>query len=334
MTISYPPHLALARLPTPLERLRRAGEQLGVELYLKRDDLTGTELSGNKVRKLEFLLADALDKGADTVLTCGGAQSNHCRATAIAATRLGLRSRLFLRVPDPATPPAVDGNILLDRLVGAEIVWISPDDYARRMEVMTEDARGLARLGRKCTVIPEGGSNALGAFGYVRAVEELAADLAGLPEKPTTIVYACGSGGTGAGLILGARLHALDARVVGVNVCDDRAYFVKAIGEICERAIDEHRLGIPFDRERDVEILDGFVGRGYAKSRPEELARIRDLARTEAVFFDPVYTGKAFHGLAATLERDRAAFGERIVFVHTGGIFGLFPIAAEIAPLL
>ena len=143
MTFDYPPHLALARLPTPLEKAGRAGARLGVELYFKRDDLTGTELSGNKVRKLEFLLAEATARGADTILTCGGAQSNHCRATAIAATRLGLRSRLFLRVPDPSSPPPIDGNILLDRLAGAEIVWISPADYARRLEVMGDDARAL-----------------------------------------------------------------------------------------------------------------------------------------------------------------------------------------------
>jgi D-cysteine desulfhydrase len=335
MTIPYPPRLPLARLPTPLEPLPRAGARLGVELWIKRDDLTGTELSGNKVRKLEFLLAEAREQGADTVLTCGGAQSNHCRATAIAATRLGLRSRLFLRVPDPKSPPPVEGNILLDRLAGAELVWITPADYARRLEVMGEDARRLAGEGRRPYLIPEGGSNALGAWGYVRAVEELAADLAALPRRPTTIVYAAGSGGTGAGLILGTRLFGLDARVVGVNVCDDRDYFVRVIGEICERTIDEHRLPLRFDRARDVEIVDGFVGRGYAQSRPEELARIRDLARDEGVFLDPVYTGKAFHGLSSTLEaKGRDAFGERIVFLHTGGIFGLFPKAGELEPLL
>jgi D-cysteine desulfhydrase len=148
------------------------------------------------------------------------------------------------------------------------------------------------------------------------------------------MVYACGSGGTGAGLILGSRLHRLDARVVGVNVCDDRAYFVRAIGEICEAAIATWRLDVPFDREGDVEILDGFVGLGYALSRREELMRIRNLARAEGVFLDPVYTGKAFHALCTTLERDPKAFGDRVVFFHTGGIFGLFPKAAELAPLL
>ena len=154
-----------------------------------------------------------------------------------------------------------------------------------------------------------------------------------LPRGPATIVYAAGSGGTGAGLILGVKLLALPWRVVGVNVCDDREYFVRVIGEICEQAIDRFRLPIAFSRG-DVEIVDGYVGEGYAKSRPSELALLRDVARAEALLLDPVYTGKAFYGLTHELARDPRALGERIVFLHTGGIFGLFPKAAELAPLL
>jgi len=325
--ISYPERVTLARLPTPLERADRLGSALGVELWIKRDDLTGAELTGNKVRKLEFLLAEARARQADTVVTCGGAQSNHCRATALAAARLGMRTLLLLRVADPRQPPPIEGNILLDRLCGAEIRWVSPADYARRARLLPEVADELRRAGRTPYVIPEGGSNPLGAWGYVRAVEELAAQL---PPGPATIVYAAGSGGTGAGLLLGLKLAGLrDLRAVGVNVCDDREYFVGVIGDIVEGAIARWQLPVVFDRS-EIEMLDGYVGGGYGVSRPEELALIRDVARTEGIVLDPVYTAKAFLGL-----RERAReLGPRVVFLHTGGIFGLFPKAAEMAPLL
>jgi D-cysteine desulfhydrase len=335
--ISYPPRLDLANTPTPLKPLKRLGKKLGVELYIKRDDLTGAGLSGNKIRKLEFVLADALDCGADTVLTCGGAQSNHARATAIAAAMLGLRSHLILRTPDPSDLPPLEGNILLDRLVGSKIVWITPGEYKRRDEIFEREAAALRKSGRKPYIIPEGASNALGAWGYIRATEELANDLANLPDNtdwPTTIINATGSGGTSAGLILGTHMLGLNTRVVSINVCDDRDYFVKVIGEICENAIANYQIDLPFSRERDIEIIDGYVGRGYALSRPEELALLRDVARTEGIFLDPVYTGKAFFGMTQELSRDPNRFGDRIVFMHTGGIFGLFPKANEFAPLL
>ncbi|MSP61125.1 MAG: D-cysteine desulfhydrase family protein [Myxococcales bacterium] len=330
MVLPYPDRIPIAITPTPLEPLARLSKRHGVELLIKRDDLTGAALTGNKVRKLEFLLAEAQAQGADTVITCGGAQSNHCRATAIAARRLGLDSLLLLRVPDPENPPATDGNILLDRLVGAELRWVTPAEYAERTKVFARVAEELRAQSRHPYVIPEGGSNALGAWGYVRCVEELARDL---PPGKATLVYAAGSGGTGAGLVLGVKLCGLDWRVVGINVCDDRDYFIRVIGELCEEAIARFDLRIPFRRE-ELEIIDGYVGEGYAKSRPAELRRIAEVARTEGILLDPVYTGKAFHGLAEELARDRHRFGERVVFLHTGGIFGLFPKAQEIAPLL
>jgi D-cysteine desulfhydrase len=328
--IPYPDRLPRACLPTPLSRAPRLSTALGVELWVKRDDLTGAPLSGNKIRKLEFLLAEARARGADTVVTCGGEQSNHCRATAIAAAELGLRSFLLLRTENPASPPPVEANILLDRLVGAEIRWVSRDEYRRRAELFVEVAAELEARGRRPYLVPEGGSNALGAWGYVRCVDELAAEL---PPGPATLVYAAGSGGTGAGLVLGVKLLRLPWRVVGVNVCDDREYFVRVIGEIVEAAIARFGLDVAFARE-ELEIVDGYVGAGYAKSRPAELATLRDVARAEGLILDPVYTGKAFHGLRSELARDPGAFGARVVFVHTGGVFGLFPKAGELAPLL
>ncbi len=336
-SLSFPPQINLARLPTPMQPLRRLSEKLGVELYIKRDDLTGAALSGNKIRKLEFVLAEALDQKTDTVITCGGAQSNHCRATAIAAAMLGLNCRLLLRTPDPSNPPPPEGNILLDRMAGAEIVWITPDDYKKRDELMAQEAAALQESERKPFTIPEGASTALGALGYVRATEELVNDITntlGGAHQPCTIISAAGSGGTSAGLILGAKIFDVDARVAGVNVCDDRDYFMREIGTICENAIADYNLDIDFARQRDIEIIDGYVGRGYALSQPDELALISEVAQTEGIFLDPVYTGKAFYGMVEELKRDPKCFGERIIFIHTGGIFGLFSIVEELEPLL
>jgi len=271
------------------------------------------------------------------VITCGGAQSNHCRATAIAAAMLGLQCRLMLRTPDPSNPPPPEGNILLDRMAGAEIVWITPDDYKKRDELMAHEVAALQETGRKAYAIPEGASTALGALGYVRATEELVNDITnsmGGARQPCTIISAAGSGGTSAGLILGAKVFDMNARIAGVNVCDDRDYFLREIGTICEDAIAGYHLDIDFDRERDIEIIDGYVGRGYTLSQPEELKLIKEVAQTEGIFLDPVYTGKAFYGMVEELKRDPKCFGERIIFIHTGGIFGLFPKAQELESIL
>ncbi|CAB1083817.1 pyridoxal phosphate-dependent deaminase, putative [Olavius algarvensis Delta 1 endosymbiont] len=336
-SLSFPPQINLASLPTPMQPLRRFSEKLGVELYIKRDDLTGAALSGNKIRKLEFVLADALGQQADTVITCGGAQSNHCRATAIAAAMLGLRCRLLLRTPDPSNPPAPEGNILLDRMAGAEIIWITPEQYQNRDELMARDADEMKASGRKAYTIPEGASTALGTLGYVRAAEELVNDITntmGGAHQSCTIISATASGGTTAGLILGAKIFDMNARIAGVNVCDDRDYFIDEIGTICENAIAEFHLDIDFARERDIDIIDGYVGHGYGLSRPVELALLKEVAQTEGIFLDPVYTGKAFFGIVEELKRDPKCFGERVIFIHTGGIFGLFPKAQELAELL
>jgi D-cysteine desulfhydrase len=329
-----PPRVRLANLPTrghwlrygQHDRARGAGER--VKIWVKRDDHTGSELMGNKVRKLEYLMAEALDQDATHVITCGGEQSNHARATAFAAAQLGLKSLLILRTDDPENPPAATGNILLDRLVGAELQWISRAAWRDRSQLLLDAADRVRRAGDRPYIIPEGGSNALGAWGYIRAMHELAEDLHGIaaPDHPVTVVYACGSGGTAAGLIIGAKLLGLarrGIRVAGVNVCDDRAYFVEAIMRICSEVEARWKLGADVTPD-DIEIVDGHVGRGYARSRPEELATIRDVCRSDGIVLDPVYTGKAFHGMMTELAANPARFGAAIAFLHTGGIYGLF----------
>jgi D-cysteine desulfhydrase len=323
-----PARIALANQPTRCHELRFRTPG-GPRFWLKRDDHTGSELMGNKVRKLEYLMAEAVAQNATHVITCGGEQSNHARATAFAARQLGLESVVILRTDDPAKPPAATGNILLDKLVGAEIVWISRPAWKQRNQLLAEQADRIRAAGGTPYIIPEGGSNALGSWGYIRAMHELAEDLKGIasPANPVTVLYACGSGGTGAGLVTGAKLLNLaerGIRVAGVNVCDDRAYFVDVIGRICGELESRWQLGANVTAD-DIELVDGHVGLGYAKSRPEELATIRDLCRTDGVVLDPVYTGKAFHGVVTELTKDPARFGATVAFIHTGGMFGLFP---------
>ena len=333
--LNYPAHLEIARKGTPLQKMERLSAELGVEIFFKRDDLTGCELSGNKIRKLEFLLADARAKGADTVITCGGAQSNHCRATALAAVGAGLSSTLLLRTEDPINPPPLHGNILLNKLAGAELVWITPAEYKERhirFEIEQERLSGLGKVGY---IIPEGGSNQLGSWGYVKGMEEIANDLTALGADDfgeTTVISATGSGGTTAGLLLGAKMLGLDLRVTGVNVCDDEDYFVSVIGSICKGFIKDYSVDVAINSS-DIDIVDGYVGKGYALSRQEELKAIYDLAKLEGVVLDPVYTGKAFYGMVSEIRKNRSAFGKRIVFVHTGGLFGLFPVADQFEEL-
>ncbi len=324
-TINWPDRIELARTPTPIQFLSRLSEEVGVEIHVKRDDLTGVELSGNKVRKLEFLLRDALDQGARRVYTCGGIQSNHARATAAAAARLGLSSLLFLRVR--TEPPAhAEGNVLLDLLAGAEITHITPEEYRRADELMaaravTEDPPAYP--------IPEGGSNALGALGYARAVEEIVKQERELGITFDAVVHACGSGGTSAGLILGRKALGLSAPIFGVNVCDDEAYFKERIAGILSDAAEQYAPSLSFS-EDDVLILDGHVGPGYAENTEEDFEIIRRLARTEGLFLDPVYSVKAMKGMLKELKGGRLAGMKRILFIHTGGIFGLFPKADDL----
>ncbi|OGV45494.1 MAG: hypothetical protein A2X46_00390 [Lentisphaerae bacterium GWF2_57_35] len=320
--------MALAQRPTPLRRWAVAGMPADVELWIKRDDQTGITLSGNKARKLEFLLADALQKGADTVITCGGIQSNHARATAVAARELGLDSHLLLNHPQPDRNPGLVGNLLLDRLVGAQIHLITYEEYQQRETLMRQLADRLIAQGRKPCIIPEGGSNALGSWGYLEAIRELQEQTEQAQAGLTDIVFACGSGGTAAGLSLGVKRSGWPVRVHAVNVCLHADYFHKKVASIVQG------MGAEYSPD-DLDIMDGYVGLGYAKSRPEELLLMRDVARATGVILDPVYTGKAFFGLWNELSQaGRARFkGAKILFIHTGGLFGLYEKLSELTPL-
>jgi D-cysteine desulfhydrase len=327
-----PAHLPLARLPTPLEPLPRIGKDLGIDLWVKRDDLTGTDLTGNKVRKLGFLAAEALERGADTLVTCGAVTSNHARATAIVAARLGLRSHLLLRGEDRDPP---DGNLLLDRYVGAEITFFPAAEWPQRDLRMGALAERLRAQGRKPYVIPEGGSNALGSMGYVLAVKELLDQAADLGIVVGHVVHATGSAGTTAGLALGCAVWGRpEIDVVGVAVCDDRPYFDRRVNEILDQAVGLWYVGPDVRARARWRIVEGHQGLGYAKTTPNELRELANVARREGLLLDPIYTGKAFLGLMAEAKAKRLGGSGATVFLHTGGLFGLFAFGAELKAAL
>ncbi len=333
-----PRRLHLAHTPTPIVQPRALAHALGIDLWVKRDDMTGGPEAGNKIRKLEFLLADALRKGADTVVTCGGLQSNHARATAIVAASLGLRCVLFLRVTnrsgappdlDPARLP-LDGNVLLDRLVGAELRPIDAMTYRDRARVMQEAADELAAIGRRPYVIPEGGSNGLGSLGYVEAMAEVRRQLdlgLGGGRRFDVIVHACGSGGTAAGVALGAGQHDVANEVRAMAVCDDAAYFERTIERIVGECI---ALDSRLSRERMATLVvdDSAKGPAYAVSTKAQRASMIDAARSSGLLLDPVYTGKAFHGLSELAKAGKLR-GARVLFLHTGGLPGLLAQADD-----
>lgn len=314
--------LNLANLPTRIIKAERLSKEWGVNLYIKRDDQTGSEISGNKIRKLEYLLKEAVDKNYDTIITTGGIQSNHCRATAAAATMLGMKSELLLRVNEP---PKTEGNFFLDKLFGAGINFCTPDEYREsRDEIMRSMADKLDNKGRKCYVIPEGASNALGSLGYYSAMEEIAAQEKEMGVKFDVVVVAVGSGGTYSGLCTANKELNLNKRVIGFAVCDDREYFTARIDKINREAAEIMNLRSEMNPS-DIEINDKYVGIGYAISRPEELDFIAKVSSAEALVLDPVYTGKAMFGLYNEIKEGNVPRGSNVLFIHTGGLFGLFP---------
>lgn len=321
MAVQYPARIPLARIPTPIHPLDRLSQEIGgPRIWIKRDDLTDCAMSGNKLRKLEFSIAAARERGCDVLLTCGGIQSNHCRATAIAAAQLGMKAHLILRGHQDGAP---DGNLFLDHVVGAEITHLPLAEYQRgRDALFAELVEKYAAAGHKAFVIPTGASDEIGAWGYIAACEELKQDFQRLGFVPEHIVSATGSGGTTAGMVLGNALHQLGSNVHGFNICNDAESFRKWIltdlikwKEVYGQALDVESLAI--------DIIDGYVGPGYAIAEPHVFATIRRVARTEGILLDPVYTGKAFDGMLREIAKGRFAGARNILFLHTGGLFGL-----------
>ena len=319
--MNTPARISLARLPTPLEPLTRLSAAYGTRIWIKRDDLTDTVASGNKIRKLEYSIGQALAEEADVLVTWGGVQSNHCRATAALAARLGLKSHLVLRGSEPNER---DGNLLIGSLVGAEITFAPPERYQAMDDTYMDLQAEYASQGLKTYRIPVGASDEVGLWGYINCANELKRDFESAGISPDAIVSATGSGGTLAGLIIGNALHELNTRVVAFNVCDDEAYFKRKISK--DFILWRDRYGSDLDIDQlPINVIDGYVGPGYGRATPEVFETIREVARLEGIVLDPVYTGKAFNALLQEIRSGKFEGLSDIVFIHTGGMLGLFP---------
>ncbi|MFL0808925.1 MAG: D-cysteine desulfhydrase family protein [Agarilytica sp.] len=339
-----PPKLSLANLPTPIRPLDRVSTRVGgPRIWLKQDDYTGSLSSGNKIRKLEYLLAEAQAQGCDTVITCGGIQSNHCRATAALCAQLGLHCYLILRgpkslgkseicySPEQVCEAGSEGNLLLDQLCGAEISIYSPFYYAKHLDALFDNAKGQCDTkGRKSYSIPVGGSNETGLWGYITAAKELQNDFKLHNITPGAVVCASGSGGTQGGLTLGFHLLSSSASVHGVAVCDSGEYFKnKILEDVSAWEAKYLQQTSTLTEQLNINTFEGYIGPGYAQAYPELLECIAMLAQEEGVVLDPVYTGKAFYGLIKEIEKGTFSAANDIVFIHTGGIYGLFPFKNE-----
>ncbi len=326
MNVDYLPRVSLAQLPTPVEEMPRLAKHLnGPRLLVKRDDQTGLATGGNKARKLEFLVADALAQGADTLITAGAAQSNHCRQTAAAAARLGLGCALVL---GGEAPDVAQGNLLLDKLLGAELYWCGPH---RRGEDLDDVAGRLRAAGRKPYVVPYGGSNAIGAVGYALAMRELARHKPGGGSLETIdrIVIASSSGATQAGLMVGARLVGYRGQIVGVDIDkrDDKSLpYADHLAQLANATCDLLGLSANFQAP-DFTVADGYNGAGYGVVGDLEREAIKLTAGLEGLLLDPVYTGRAMGALIDKIRRGLFGRDETVLFWHTGGTPALFAYA-------
>jgi D-cysteine desulfhydrase family pyridoxal phosphate-dependent enzyme len=308
------PRYPLGILPTPVEELRSLGKALGgPKILIKRDDMTGLALGGNKSRKLEYLVAEALANNARTLVTAGAAQSNHCRQTAAAAARAGLRCVLILTGQSPGR---ASGNVLLDLLLGAEIVWAGD---APREVALQNKFTSLEAAGERPALLPYGGSSPTGAAAYVFALRELL----GQGIDPDWIVLATSSGGTQAGLVAGARLLGFRGKVLGISVDEPAVYVQQTVAALASQICG--LLGEPASfAPEDILVNDEFLGDGYGIAGATEVEAIRLFARQEGILLDPVYTGRAAGGLIELVRRGLFDRTGTVLFWHTGGTPAIF----------
>lgn len=325
--MKIPKSINIANLPTKIEKLERLSKELDKNIYIKRDDQTGTEISGNKIRKLEFAVQEALDNGCDYLITCGGIQSNHARATAAVAAKLGMGSYLVLRGNEDSD---LEGNYFLDKIMGANIKFVTPEEYREsRMNIMEDIKEELAKEGHKAYILPEGASNGIGSFGYYRAMEEILEQEKELGFKFDAIVVTVGSGGTYAGLYYANHIKNNDSTIYGINICDDDEHFKTVVQGLFKDMDKYSGEETNIDREY-IDIIHGYPGEGYALSRPEEIEFIHRFAKLEGIILDPVYTGKAMYGFVEEVKKGKFNEHKNILFIHTGGIFGWNKFAREL----
>lgn len=307
-----PKKIKLANIPTPVQTINFEGKNF----IIKRDDLTGVELSGNKVRKLEYLIYQAKKEKADIIFTDGGDQSNHARATVIAASGAGMKSKIFLWGKDK---PNADGNLFLDKFYGAEISYLNKKEFSKVNDLMFEERAKLLKKGRNAYVIPEGGSTTLGIWGYVSFMSELKDQLD--MNKLEGITVAAGSGGTAAGLLVGAALLKLNLKIFAVNVLYLENEIKRKILQLAEGCVLDYKLPCTIN-ESNLKLLTGYSNEGYKKITEDKLGLIKRFARSSGVLLDPAYTGKAFKAYYDNFLMKNK--GMKVLFLHTGGLFGVF----------
>lgn len=313
--------LNLAQKPTPINVVSEVIP--GIKIHIKRDDLTGLLNSGNKIRKLEYLLADAKNKKCDCIITAGPIQSNHIRTTMFTCALMGIKAVAVL-CGEP--PKILEGNLLLDYLFGAEIHFLPKAEYDKRKEeFMQELASKYRKQGYKPYLIPTGGSNGIGALGYSAAMQEMARYIK--MSAIDSVFCAVGSGGTYAGLLMGKYINGIETPLYGILVDETVEYFTAKIKKIIEEAskILERKFKID---DNDIKLIDGYIGPGYGIPYPKEIEIIQQLA-LKGILLDPVYTGKAFYGMIS--EREKLNYNNPI-FIHTGGIFSIFAFKEEFLP--
>lgn len=299
--------IELANLPTKITKLENLSSKYGKNLYVKRDDFTGMETTGNKVRKLEYAIAEALDNHCDVIVTSGAIQSNHCRATAAACAKLGLECHLILS----GQMKEFEGNLFMDYMLGANVHIVSGNSKDEVEKIILS----LEKKGKKPYKIPIGASNPIGSYGYINAYEEILKQEEDLNIKFDLITLPIGSGGSYGGLWYGNYRNKANRRILGFSVSDSKETFKGKIIDILQE-IDSEILS--FD---DIDINDSYIGEGYAKATKEELEFYYEISKSEAIVLDPCYTGKAFRGLIKEIELGNIE-EENILFIHTGGLLG------------
>lgn len=321
MRIQDFPRIKLGYFPTPLDEAPALAKEIGIDrLFIKRDDLSGLALGGNKARKLEFLMADALARNSNVVITCGGRQSNHARMTAAAACKLGMDCVIFFSDPKPES---FQGNLLLDVLFGARMNFLPGADYNEIEKAMELEAERLKSEGLTPYTIPVGGSNRIGALGYVAGTAEVAGQLRAFGVEEADLVVAMGSGGTLAGILLGCRLHLPKARPIGISVGRPAGPGRERVLRIALETADSLGLGEGLDLGQ-VDLYDEYVGEAYGIPTEACKEAIILTARTEGLVLDPVYTGKAMAGMIDLARKGVIGRNRPVVFWHTGGAGGLF----------
>jgi len=307
---NLPNKLNLSHLPTPLQRISFRG----AKFFIKRDDLTGTETTGNKIRKLDYLMYDVVKKKAKIVFTCGGDQSNHARATLYAARALGIDARLYLWGKDTKNP---DGNLFIDKILKPEIKFLNKEQFMNVREIMKKDAEEIKD--KNVYIIPEGGSSPIGIWGYIHSMSELYHLLDN--RKINGILTAAGSGGTAAGLLIGSKLFGIPLKVFAVNVLYSKKQLEETVFNLVEQTCKIYKLKLEI-KKSDLEILDGYSQEGYKDISDDKMTLIKDFAFETGILLDPTYTGKAFKAYYDNFLVNKKS--SNTIFLHSGGLFGIF----------